>query len=101
MKKLLIGSTTAICLALITLRGMAQQASEVKALEERFKVLDKNGDGMITTDELPQSPFFEQRDKDGDGAITLAEAKAVLEAGASPNTTPSNEEPARDHHSGA
>ena len=92
MKALLIRSAIAICVVLSTLRGVAQQASAVKALEDRFKVLDKNGDGKITTDELPQSPFFEQRDKNRDGAITLAEAMAVMEEGANSNTPTSSKE---------
>jgi hypothetical protein len=68
------------CLALVAPRALAQQPSAMQALDQRFKQLDKNGDGKITTDELPQSPFFAQRDKNGDGAITLAEAKDFLEA---------------------
>jgi thiol-disulfide isomerase/thioredoxin len=52
----------------------------VQALDERFKQLDKNGDGRITTDELPDSPFFQARDLNRDGAITLAEAQAFLTA---------------------
>jgi Redoxin/Copper type II ascorbate-dependent monooxygenase, C-terminal domain/EF hand len=66
---------------LCALRGFAQQSPAAQALELRFKQLDKNGDGKITTDEVPQSPFFQQRDKNGDGVITLAEARAALEAG--------------------
>jgi len=66
----------------MALRGVAQQVSAVNALEQHFKQLDKNGDGKITTDELPQSPFFKLRDKNGDGVITLAVAKGLLEAGA-------------------
>src|SRR5688572_18765763 len=93
MKTILISSAIAIYVVLSTVRGFAQQASATKALEDRFKVLDKNGDGKITRDELPQSPFFEQRDKNGDGVITLAEAKEVLEAGANPSSTSSDKEP--------
>src|SRR5438067_4525553 len=77
----------------MALRGFAQDASAVKALEDRFKQLDKNGDGRITTAELPQSPYFKQRDKNGDGVITLAEAKAALEAGASPDASATKNEP--------
>jgi thiol-disulfide isomerase/thioredoxin len=58
-------------------------------MEQRFKQLDKNGDGKITTDEVPQSPFFAQRDKNGDGVITLAEAKAELTSGIVSNPTSS------------
>jgi hypothetical protein len=93
VKTILISSAIAICVVLSTVRGFAQQVSATKALEDRFKVLDKNGDGRITRDELPQSPFFEQRDKNGDGVITLAEAKEFLEASANLSSTPSDKEP--------
>jgi hypothetical protein len=68
----------------------AQQSAALDALEQRFKQLDKNADGKITLNELPDSPFFKQRDKNGDGAITLSEAKAFLEAAPIPatNATP-------------
>jgi peroxiredoxin len=89
MKTILIPSVIAICVVLSTLRGMAQQSSAIKALEDRFKVLDKNGDGKITNEELPQSRFFKQRDKNGDGEITFAEAKAELEGRTYPISTPS------------
>jgi hypothetical protein len=78
LKNNLLAATLIGCTALLALRGSAQQPAEIKALEDRFKQLDTNGDGRITTDELPPSPFFTQRDKNGDGAITLAEAKAAL-----------------------
>ena len=45
------------------LRVIAQQSSAIVGLEQRFKQLDNNGDGKITTDELPHSPFFKQRDR--------------------------------------
>jgi len=81
LKNRLITATFSAFIVVWALRGFAQQSSAVEALEQRFKQLDQNGDGQITTDELPQSPFFKQRDKNGDGIITLAEAKAALEAG--------------------
>jgi thiol-disulfide isomerase/thioredoxin len=78
LKNYLLAATFICCMALLALRGFAQQAAEIKALEDRFKQLDKNGNGRITIDELPPSPFFKQRDKNEDGAITLEEAKAFL-----------------------
>jgi thiol-disulfide isomerase/thioredoxin len=78
-------------MALLAHRGFAQQAAEIKALEDRFQQLDKNRDGRIAADELPQSSFFKQRDKNNDGAITLAEAKSFLaeSAGAAASPAPS------------
>src|SRR5262249_40353776 len=60
--------------------ALAQQKSEAESLQQRFKQLDKNADGKITTDEVPMSPFFKQRDKNGDGVITLAELMADVES---------------------
>ncbi len=37
---------------LLAIRGVAQQTPTALALEQRFKQLDKNGDGKITTDEV-------------------------------------------------
>jgi hypothetical protein len=96
---LVIGSLAAVA-ALFGQQGFAQQTEAKRALEQRFQQLDKSGDGKITTDELPQSPFFKQRDKDGDGAITLAEAMDFLEETATPNAErarPSRPTAARNH----
>lgn len=92
MKNYLITAIFAACTALSAIRGVAQQSSSVEALEQRFKQLDKNGDGKITAEELPQSPFFKQRDRNGDGEITLVEAQAALKAGigATPATPAKN-----------
>jgi redoxin/copper type II ascorbate-dependent monooxygenase-like protein/EF hand domain-containing protein len=88
LKNHLIAATFAACTVLTALRGVAQQSPAALALEQRFKQLDKNGDGKITTDELPQSAFFKQRDINGDGVITLAEALAALQAGAGATPPP-------------
>jgi hypothetical protein len=69
----------AICGSLAAASAVAQQKSEAETLQQRFKQLDKNADGKITTDEVPMSPFFKQRDKNGDGVITLAELMADVE----------------------
>ena len=89
MKKLLVAGIGTVLAALVAIRGVAEQSAAEKTLQERFKQLDKNGDGKVTTDELPQSAFFKQRDKNGDGAITLAEAMAFLEDSSNtPEATP-------------
>ena len=49
-------------------------------LEQRFRQLDRDGDGKLTADELPQQRLFRRLDADGDGSITLDEAKAGLGA---------------------
>lgn len=93
---LLLGIGTAIA-ALIAIHGVAGQSTAEKTLRERFQQLDKNRDGKITTDELPQSAFFKQRDKNGDGVITLDEAMAFLadSTAAAANPTPQKPPPAQ------
>ncbi len=47
--------------------------------EQIFKVLDKNGDGVLTTDEVPkQLGRLKALDRDKDGRITRAEAVETL-----------------------
>jgi len=88
MGKLLIIGTLTASAVLLALPGFAQQTDAEKTLQQRFGQLDKNGDGKITTDELPQSSFFKQRDKNGDGQITLAEAMDFLADDSTPDTAP-------------
>ncbi|MCI0360035.1 MAG: redoxin family protein [Planctomycetaceae bacterium] len=90
-KNLALGSLLAATMFLAH-PALAQDAAE-KSLKERFRQLDKNGDGKISTEELPQSPFFKQRDKNGDGAITLAEAMEFLASDATPDTAPAPAKP--------
>jgi catechol 2,3-dioxygenase-like lactoylglutathione lyase family enzyme len=45
------------------------------AFADRFKQLDRNGDGRLSPEELP-GPLFKQMDKNGDGFVTLEEAQA-------------------------
>jgi hypothetical protein len=48
---------------------------------DRFKQLDRNGDGKLQKDELPSPmrPMFDKADTNSDGAITRDELKAVIE----------------------
>ena len=84
----------AIASTLLAHVGFAQENVAEKDMEDRFRQLDKNGDGKITTDEVPQSPFFKQRDKNADGAITLAEAVSFMAEGSTtytPSTPPKSQ----------
>jgi hypothetical protein len=92
MGRILVVGAWAFCASLVATPAWGQPSAGEKALQERFRQLDKDGNGKITTDELPQSTFFKQRDKDGDGSITLAEAMDFLADSTTPDAT---DEPAK------
>ncbi len=58
-----------------------QQPGGEMPLEQRFKQLDRDGDGKLTAQELP-GEWFTRLDTNKDGVVTLEEAKAALAAGA-------------------
>lgn len=59
-----------------------------------FKRLDKNGDGRLTAEELPNKKWFNGLDSDKDGYVTLDEAEkgvaALRKRGGSSNTVSSD-----------
>ena len=64
--------------AIIAASSSAQQprAAAGASLEDRFKQLDRNGDGKLTRDEIPR--LFDQFDKNKDGVVTREEAQAGM-----------------------
>jgi mono/diheme cytochrome c family protein/peroxiredoxin len=82
MKKLTItfACVLALCLALPSHKSRADGPPKNATAEEIFKWADKNGDGKVTPDELPNKETFAKFDTNGDGVITWEEAKPVLEA---------------------
>lgn len=50
-------------------------------LERRFREHDRDGDGKLTSEELPYPRYFERLDADGDGFVTLDELRAAPRAG--------------------
>ena len=51
------------------------------ALLQRFRDLDRNGDGKLTPDEVPDAALFKQMDANGDGVVTMEEARAFFSRG--------------------
>ena len=48
------------------------------SIEDRFKALDKDGDGKLSTTEFPHPVLFKKADTNGDGFISLDEFKAFV-----------------------
>lgn len=57
-----------------------------QSAETVFEKFDRDGDGRVTSEELPSKPTFQRYDTNKDGAITLAEYKAVI--GNTPTESP-------------
>lgn len=47
-------------------------------LDEKFREFDKNGDGVLSGDELNTAPYLKQMDLNGDGKVTPEEARESL-----------------------
>ena len=72
--------------------GTQQPAGQVPAQAQAvFKQVDRDGDGKLSPQELPNAERFKQMDRDGDGFVTLGEAAASLTAGATPRPVTGNE----------
>ncbi|GEM_PF-248066 len=54
-----------------------------KRFEALFRILDKDGDGKLTRQEMGAPKTFERLDTDGDGILTLEEAKKAFAGKAS------------------
>ena len=72
MKAAHIGLITVLVCA-----GTSVAAQNTVSIEERFTRLDRNGDGKLTSEELPRRQLFRRLDQDKDGFVTLKEARRL------------------------
>jgi catechol 2,3-dioxygenase-like lactoylglutathione lyase family enzyme len=63
----------------VTGRTAAQQIPQ--QMQDMFKRLDRNGDGKLSPQELPNAERFKQMDANGDGFVTLEEAAKSFSGG--------------------
>jgi hypothetical protein len=63
-------------LAGLTLLAQESPRPAGSGLADRFKQFDKNGDGKLARDEVPQTLPFDQWDANKDGVVTLEEVTA-------------------------
>ncbi len=75
--RLIALSTLITCL---TLSAQETQPARGGGLAERFKQLDRNGDGKVSREEGGSLPFFDAADKNKDGFLTKEEGQAYLAA---------------------
>jgi catechol 2,3-dioxygenase-like lactoylglutathione lyase family enzyme len=74
-------------LSCLTLSAQETPRPVGSGLAERFKQLDKNGDGKVSAEEFP-GPQVKPMDKDGDGFVTLEEAQAFYGGRQTPQPAP-------------
>jgi len=68
-------------LAIFIGQAVATRVYAQQEIEKRFEQLDRNRDGKVTSDELPQAVIFKAFDLDGNGEITRDEATQVAQRG--------------------
>lgn len=81
MNKILITLLALAPLPLFAQDGDAQDRDRPGG-KKMFENRDKNGDGKLSPEELPNERVFKMLDKDGDGFVTKAEAKSMRGGGA-------------------
>ncbi len=90
----IVSMKTRIC-SLIILFLVASSDATVwaQSLDERFRQLDRDGDGRLSHQDLERFPFLQHADRDGDGFATLEEVRAQLARRSQSQRPPQETEP--------
>ncbi len=78
MKTIITLITLSTMIACLTLSAQETQPARGGGLAERFKQLDRNGDGKVSREEGGSLPFFDAADKNKDGFLTIEEVQAYF-----------------------
>ena len=70
----------AVLLGATALAGQQPPPRARFPVAERFRQLDRNGDGKLSADELPRPELHAQIDANGNGSVTLDEVRAFFAA---------------------
>jgi hypothetical protein len=81
MKASITTITLTAILACLAVSAQTQQRPGGAGLAERFKQLDRNGDGKLTRQEVPRNLPFDQWDANKNGVVTLEEIKTFYAGG--------------------
>ncbi len=65
-------------LAVVIAGQLSTRVAQGRTGIAEFDNLDKNGDGFLTADEVPQKRIMRFLDQDGNGSVTLAEATSAM-----------------------
>jgi len=77
------------------LKGATETPAQGKTGIAEFDKLDKNSDGLLTTDEVPQKRWMKFLDQDSNGTVTLAEATEAMTRLRRKNAPPESTTPAK------
>ncbi len=96
-------SIAAVTLSILAIAPAA--LAQTSTVPDRFRQVDRNGDGKLTRDEAQQMPLFDQWDTNKDGVVTLEEVTAFYtnrRAGVGrPNPPPASSAPVERPGAGA
>jgi arylsulfatase A-like enzyme len=89
----LLLAAVAASLAAVTLSAQEAGRAGRGSIEDRFRQLDRNGDGKLTAEEANNPDLFKRLDRNGDGVVTLEEAREALKNRRAAAPTPPGEPP--------